>query len=262
MAGIEGQLEVAENISFVLAVAFDLDGTLVDLEPLHHAAHLRAAQAVGVSLTWDEAFERLEHFVGGPDERVASEIALLSRNAVSPEAVLRLKRRHFLSLLASSDRIVPRKGIQDVLNCLAARHMPLAVGTVTERALALRILDQAGLLSMFEEQRVVTSDDVAELKPAPDVYLETARRLHVDPRCQLVFEDSPTGVRAARSSGSPCVAVPAFDHPQLLQALADAGVERIFSSWEDASLWRFLEHELRPDKPIEADAERRRGSSA
>ncbi|MEQ4304748.1 HAD family phosphatase [Plantactinospora sp. B6F1] len=228
----------------VSAVAFDLDGTLVDLERFHHDALLRAAREVGVALTWDDALHRLPHFIGGPDPRVAAEVAALSGAGVAPAEVLAAKRRYFSALVGAADGIVPRAGAAELLDRLAGRGVPLAVGTVTEREPALGILRRAGLLGHFGADRVVAARDVPELKPAPHVYRETARRLGVPPQDQLVFEDSVTGITAARSAGSPVVAMPTVSDPGYLASIGAAGATAVFPDWHDPALPPLLDRLL------------------
>ena len=231
---------------WIAAVAFDLDGTLVDLERFHHEALLGAAREVGVELNWAEALQQLPHFIGGPDLRVAAEVAVLSRTGVSPEVVLAAKRRSFSSLIGAVAEIVPRPGAGEVLDLLAGRGVPLAVGTVTSRATAVGVLRRSGLLPMFGEGRVVAAEDVPGLKPAPHVYRETARRLGVPPAGQLVFEDSLTGMAAARSAGSPFVAMPTLHDRDYLASVGAAGALAVFRAWHDRGLPLLLDRLLTP----------------
>lgn len=226
------------------AVAFDLDGTLVDLERFHHEALLRAARDAGVALTWHQALRQLPHFIGGPDARVAEGIAALSPAGAAPAEILAAKQRYFASAIGAVDRIVPRAGVAGVLGWLGERGVPVAVGTVTARETALGILRRAGLLPLFGEERVVTEQDVPRMKPAPDVYRETARRLGVPPADQLVFEDSLTGMAAARSAGSPFVAMPTVREPEYLLSVGAAGASAVFADWRDDGLLLLLAHLL------------------
>jgi len=223
----------------ISAVAFDLDGTLVDLERFHHEALLRAAGEAGVELTWHQARRRLPHFIGGPDERVAAEVAALAPPGVAAAGVLAAKRRYFASLIDAVDEIVPRDGAAEVLSRLAGDDVPMAVGTVTERQTTVGILRRAGLLAWFGPGRVVAAQDVSRLKPAPDVYRETARRLGVAPADQLVFEDSVTGMAAARSAGSPVVGMPTVHDPDYLAAVG-VGAVAVFPGWRDPGLLPLL----------------------
>ena len=107
---------------------------------------------------------------------------------------------------ASGAGVPHRPGIVELLDWLEARDIPRAVATSTKRPLALRKLRAARLLDRFDA--VCTSSDVAQPKPAPDVYLLAAERLGVAPADCLVLEDSPTGVRAALAAGMTPVQVP------------------------------------------------------
>jgi beta-phosphoglucomutase len=234
------------------AVAFDLDGTLVDLERFHHEAWLAAARQAGVDLTREQALHRLPHFIGGPDPQVAQEIAALSAAAVAPEDTLAAKHRSFDDLVGSVDEIVPRAGVGAVLDRLSARGVPVAVGTATERETALAILRRAGLLALFGESRVVAAGDVPRLKPAPDVYLATASLLGVPPHSQLVFEDSVTGATAARAAGSRVVAVPTVHDPNYLRRFEAAGAVAVVEDWQAPGLLPLLDRLTAAGRPAGA----------
>lgn len=234
------------------AVAFDLDGTLVDLEGLHHQAWLAAARQAGVVLTRDQALHRLPHFVGGPDPQVAQEIAALSPSAVPAAEILAAKQRCFDDLAGAVDGIVPRPGVAAVLDRLRARGVPVAVGTATERVTALAILRRAGLLAVFGEARVVAAGDVPRLKPAPDVYLATAGLLGVPPHSQLVFEDSVTGALSARAAGSPVVAVPTVHDPDYLRRFEAAGAVAVVGDWQDPAMLPLLDRVTAAGRPENA----------
>lgn len=239
------------------AVAFDLDGTLVDLERFHHEAWLRAARDVGVELTWKQAFQRLPNFIGGPDARVAAQIADLAPAEADPARTLTAKGRWFSALIGAVDTIVPRAGAGDAVEGLCARGVPVAVATATERGTALTILHRSGLLPFFGVAHVVTAHDVSRLKPAPDAYRITAARLCVPPSVQLVFEDSVTGMAAARAAGSPVVAMPTVPDRDYLASVDAVGPAAVFRSWRDPGLADLLDRVL----PADAAASAGRGAA-
>jgi beta-phosphoglucomutase-like phosphatase (HAD superfamily) len=88
-------------------------------------------------------------------------------------------------------------------------------------------LDRFGLRPRFEA--VVTGDDVPHPKPAPDIFLEAARRLRAEPGGCVVLEDSPSGARAARAAGMPVIAVPEL-HRGVFDAPADAIVTDLYAA--------------------------------
>ncbi|GAA1971990.1 HAD family phosphatase [Catenulispora subtropica] len=234
----------------IAAVAFDLDGTLVDLERFHHEAWLRAARSVGVELTWEQALRRLPNFIGGPDARVAAQIVALAPAGASPERTLTAKERWFSALVGAVEEIVPRAGVAEVVDRLRGRGVPVAVATSTERGTALAILHRTGLLPVFGAARVVTAQDVTRPKPAPDAYRITAWRLGVPPSRQLVFEDSVVGMSAARAAGSPFVAVPTVADPGYLASVTAAGAVGVFRSWHEPDLSSLLDRLLSAETTV------------
>jgi len=221
----------------IQGIAFDLEGTIVDLERLHHTAHLKAAAEVGLHLSWEEALNRLPHFVGGPDEAVAAEIAELVSNNSLTGRILRAKRDCFERLLVEEGNIVPREGFCEFARWVKDCGLEISIGTVTDGALAWLLLRQSGIVEIFDSGAVVVREDVARPKPAPDVYLETARRMGIPCEAQLVFEDSLIGLRSARAADCRAAIVPTIHTVEFSQALFLAGADAVFHSW-DISLMR------------------------
>jgi HAD superfamily hydrolase (TIGR01509 family) len=133
----------------------------------------------------------------------------LEPEEISREVVARLERRYRerLPLLPHAHQAVER---------LAARW-PLAVASSSNRPVIDLVLELAGLARCFAV--TVSSEEVARGKPAPDVYLEAARRLQVDPRACVAVEDSTNGIRAAHAAGMAVIAVPRPDYPPAPDAL-------------------------------------------
>ena len=108
----------------------------------------------------------------------------------------------------------PYPGVADLVHQLDSRGTLLALVTSSLKAEAELALVTFGLAHLFRV--VVTAEDVANGKPAPDGYLLAARRLNVEPAGCIVIEDSPTGVRAAKAAAMSCVAVTNTHSPQQL----------------------------------------------
>lgn len=223
----------------IKGVAFDLEGTLIDVERAHHEGHLRAAAEVGVRLTLEEALARLPHFIGGPDEAVAQEIWELSDRSSSPARILDRTRHHYAVVLPELP-IVLRPGVHEVLTALAQSGIPLAVGSLTPSAQAQLLLERSWLKNLIPHERIVLREAVVNPKPAPDVFLETARRMGIDPRGQLVFDDSPNGIRAALAAGSTPVAMPVYRRKETLTALVEAGAIRMFVDWRELNILKLI----------------------
>jgi HAD superfamily hydrolase (TIGR01509 family) len=185
------------NIDTVEAVIFDMDGTLVHTEPIHRLAWLSVIESDGHVVTPDEY---AQWFTGVTNRDICRGLLGLADDAI--EATIAAVDKRFWEI-AQDGGISPLIGVHELL--AATAHMPRAVGTNAEREPALRTLATAGLLDHFST--IVTLNDVRLGKPAPDIYLEAARQLGVDPANCIVFEDSRPGLAAAVAAGMRCIAI-------------------------------------------------------
>lgn len=200
---------------------FDLDGVLVDSE-----------------IWWDEvrqAFATAHGRSWGPDDQAAVMGANSAAWARTMRERLRLDMDATAIEAAIVDGVVDRyrregppiiDGAVAAVERIAAEHA-VAVASSAHRAVIDAALGAIGLAQAFAV--VVSSDEVAHGKPAPDVYLEAARRLGADPRSCLVVEDSRNGVAAARAAGMTVVLVPNASVPPApgTHELADVVLERL-----------------------------------
>jgi beta-phosphoglucomutase len=216
------------------SLAFDLEGTLVDLERQHHLGHLAAARELGLKLSLGEALQQLQSFLGGPDKMVAKELQRLSGADASVEFILSRIQYHYASLQHGMV-VRPRPGVRRFLCQAEASGYKMALASVTERKKGQALLRKAGLTKFFRRRVQVFLEDVKSAKPAPDVYLETARRNKTDPVRQLVFEDSPVGVRSAWAAGSTVIAIPAVHTEVVRRALLRAGAIAVIPQWTDVT---------------------------
>jgi beta-phosphoglucomutase len=222
-------------------IAFDLEGTIVNVEPAHHGAWIRAAAEIDVHLSSPEdAMERIPNFSGGPEEIVIRQVyALRSDGRVPSEEEARCFHRrkwaHYEELLGQID-LAPRPGFLDVYERIHSRGLPMTIGTAVELERALPIFRRSGLDQLFRLSDIVFNADVKNPKPAPDCFIETARRMGVDPSKQIVFEDSPRGVRAGRAAGSRVIGMPVYRTKTTTDRLFEAGAHNVFFSWEDVPI--------------------------
>ncbi len=182
------------------ALIFDLDGTVVDSMPAHF-------ESWGLALADHDAHdvfpEDVFYAMGGQPTRDIVK-ALNEKHGLSldPDAVEVSKKHHFLNCL---DQV---KFVDGVIDFARENHgrVPMAIASGGGRVEVEKTLRTLGVRDLFDE--VVTADDVENGKPAPDIFLEAASRLKVEPAGCVVFEDAPAGIKAARAAGMEVVIVP------------------------------------------------------
>jgi HAD superfamily hydrolase (TIGR01509 family) len=183
----------------VHAVVFDMDGVLVDSEPLHVEATRLLLAECGV-----EYGHAQDDFFGFSDEEVFRVLKARHRLEASVEDLARRWVERVRPLIAVSVRPLP--GVPAVLAELGEAGLRLALASGSSPELIEATLDALGIRARFDH--VVSARDVGRGKPAPDIFLEAARRLQVHPGGALVVEDSRNGLLAARRAGMPCAVIP------------------------------------------------------
>jgi HAD superfamily hydrolase (TIGR01509 family) len=197
------------------AVIFDLDGVLVDSETVWDDARRELVERRGG--TWrDDAQQAMMGMSSVEWSRyMRDELGVpMPPDAISVAVVANLEERY-------RERLPLIPGAREAVMRLAARW-PLGLASSANRSIIELVLREAGLAECFEA--TVSSEEVARGKPAPDVYLEAARRLNSDPARCVAIEDSSNGLRAAAAAGMRLVAIPNAAFPPDPDALALAGV--------------------------------------
>src|SRR5262245_12926451 len=200
------------------AVVFDMDGVLVDTEHL-----------------WDEVREALTEEWGGRYTPEAQE-AMMGMSSVEwsrylhetvglrepPDVINAEVVRRMLARYENDLPVIP--GAVEAVHGAAAAGLRLAVASSSNRELIDAVLERLVLTELFDV--TVSSEEVERGKPAPDVYLEAAGRLGVEPGRCVAIEDSASGIRAAHAAGMRVVAYPNRHYPPAAEVLglADVGV--------------------------------------
>lgn len=184
-----------------ISVIFDLDGTLVDSEPNYYEAGRQTLAEHGVpDFTWTDH----ERYVGiSTQETVTRWKSLYGLRASVPE-LLADKNRRYLELARTATRAYPE--MRKFVELLAGEDVPMAVASGSSPEAIDAILAGTGLDAYL--RTTVSADEVAHGKPAPDVFLEAARRLGADPADCVVLEDAAPGAAAAHAAGMRCIAIP------------------------------------------------------
>ena len=192
-------------------VVFDLDGVVVDSEQVWDDVREQLAKERGGR--WHEGAQADMMGMSSPEwsAYMHDEIGL----SETPEEINDEVVRRMLGRYREQLPLIP--GAVDAVRRLAPVFR-LGVASSSNRPLIETVLEQAGIADLFEA--VVSSEEVARGKPAPDVYLEAARRLGVEPGRAAAIEDSSNGIRAAHAAGMRVIALPNAHYPPAPNALA------------------------------------------
>ncbi|YAF94608.1 MAG: HAD family hydrolase [Nodularia sp. CChRGM 3473] len=207
------------------AAIFDMDGLLFDTESIARWAWKQSLknhgytmsddlyiEFVGRDLSWREKLLKKIYGASLPFESVT-----VQRIEIGDERELR-------------EGLPMKPGVLDLLHQLSSLGVIMGLATGTARTRAIRRLTNAGIQQYFTT--IVTSEDVAEGKPAPDIFLEASRRMNIAPLECVVFEDSSVGVEAAFRAGMCPIMVPDIEQPSPeIKGLA----YRVLNSLEQAS---------------------------
>jgi len=176
---------------------FDMDGVLINSEPLHARSRLAVLESLGVTTDMDMSL-----VIGSSP--LAFWQSMIEKYGLDASA-LNLERIQLAVLIDMiiKEKCQPPDGLFELLDALEGMGVAMAVGSSSRRMLVETVLDYLGIASRFKV--VITGDDVKNLKPAPDIYLMAMERLGTDKSQAVAVEDSHLGVRAALAAGIPCI---------------------------------------------------------
>ncbi|MDT9696890.1 HAD family phosphatase [Streptomyces sp. P17] len=184
-----------------ISVIFDLDGTLVDSEPNYYEAGRQTLAEHGVpDFSWAEH----ERYVGISTLETVTDWKTRYGLGASVEELLAAKNRRYLALARASTRAYPE--MRKFVELLATDAVPMAVASGSSREAIEAVLAGTGLDAHL--RTIVSAEEVDHGKPAPDVFLEAARRLGAEPADCVVLEDAAPGAAAAYAAGMRCIAIP------------------------------------------------------
>jgi HAD superfamily hydrolase (TIGR01509 family) len=182
----------------VAAVVFDMDGVLVDSEPVHAEATRLVLADHGI------AYEGGDDFFGFTDQEVFRVLRARHRLDADEGMLAEAWVQRVVPLL--SQRLQPMTGVPDVLERLRVSGYRLSLASGSAPSIIVETLRVLGIARLFEH--VVSAQDVGRGKPAPDIFLEAARRLGLPPDRCLVVEDSRNGLRSAVAAEMRCAVIP------------------------------------------------------
>lgn len=185
----------------IQAVLFDMDGLMVDTEPLHLQAFNFALKKFGKHLTEEENTKR---YIGTPDIDGAKDMVVRFNLPISVSEFLKVKQDKSRELL--SGHLIPESGLIELLNDLKENGYKVAIASSSALENIKAIVKNLGVGDLIDQ--LASAEEVKQGKPAPDVYLLAAEKLGVKPEECLVLEDAPKGVQSGKAAGMKVFAVP------------------------------------------------------
>ena len=181
------------------ALLFDMDGVLIDSEPLHKKIEQDILLELGVNLPLEEHFKYAS--MGLEFWNIMEERFGFNRKTTADE-LHREKAARYLEALTSKP-ILPIDGLEDLLCAATQKGMVLAVASSSSTVNINLVLNAIGLKHYFT--LIVSGEQVPLNKPNPDIYLKTSELLKLEPTVCMVVEDSANGVKSAKGAGMYCV---------------------------------------------------------
>jgi HAD superfamily hydrolase (TIGR01509 family) len=202
-------------------VIFDMDGLMLDTEPIAARAWKKTFRDLGYTLS-----DEVNRSMIGRNVPDSNAIVQEAMGADFPIALCREQANAAYTKLLDTEGVPLKDGLIELLGFLRKNSCAMAVATSTPRDLALHKLTLTDLASNFKT--IVAGDDVARGKPAPDLFLAAARLAGATPAHCVVLEDSPAGIRAGHAAGMVPIMVPDLVEPdEVIRRLAFAVVPNL-----------------------------------
>jgi beta-phosphoglucomutase family hydrolase len=181
------------------AVIFDMDGVIIDSEPIY----LRAGNEVFRYLGLDVSEEEHHSYVGISSKDMWSHIGNKYKIDLSTEELVEMEMKSYIDYLLSRKDEKPIPGVVELIEDLYKNNINLALASSSSIKSIKIVLDMFNLDKFFKT--VVSGYEVENGKPAPDIFLYAAKRVGVQPEDCIVIEDSENGIEAAKSAGMKCI---------------------------------------------------------
>ncbi|EHB63877.1 MULTISPECIES: HAD family hydrolase [Paenibacillus] len=182
----------------IQAFIFDMDGVIIDSEPLHFEVDIQVMKDFGAAITQ----EQLEKYVGMTNPEMWKLIREEYQLQRTVSEIIDYQLSNKIKILTARE-MEPIDGIRELLADLKASGIPVGIASSSPPVFIQAVLDKFGLLDAFN--CIVSGEEVDRGKPAPDVYLKAAELLGSEPASCMVLEDARHGIAAAKAAGMQCI---------------------------------------------------------
>lgn len=180
------------------AVIFDMDGVIIDSEPIHFEVDMQTMRDLG----FDISSKELEKYVGTTNEYMFSDLKNKYNIKQSIKEIINYKVELTKKKVIQSN-LGPIEGIKELLVDLKNKNIPTAIASSSPRSFIDVVVFKFNLQDYFKY--IISGEEVVNGKPDPDIYIEAAKKLGLSPEDCTVIEDSRNGVLAAKAAGMKCI---------------------------------------------------------
>lgn len=186
----------------IKAVIFDMDGVIIDSEPLHQKIELVMFSDLGIKVPFEEHCT----FVGTTTRNMCTKLKEKYGLKQTVDELVNMKDERYIDYLRKNENndVLPVPGVLELIRELYDKGIKLAIGSSAPMREIELVLDTFKIRQLFDA--IASGEEVPNSKPAPDTFLLAAQKLGVKPLDCLVIEDSDNGVRAAKNAGMKCIA--------------------------------------------------------
>lgn len=185
------------------AIIFDMDGVIIDSEPLHFEVEKALAEKLGGKLDDDLH----ETFVGTTDYSMWDKLKKMFDFQPSVEEIVELKKEMFVERI---DEVKLMDNFRELVSSMYDEGYPMAVASSNNRKIVDMIIEKFDLVKYMKF--VISGEEVDKGKPDPEIFLTAAKKMNVEAEDCLVIEDATSGVKAAKAAGMKCVGLKNPDH--------------------------------------------------
>lgn len=208
------------------AILFDMDGVIVDTEPLHHMAYKHMFNKVGIEVS-DDLYSS---FTGQSTYQICKKLCDHFRLSNDPEELVQIKRNHFTKLFFEDDSLQLIPGVEDLIKDYFYNGLTLILASSASMFTINNVMKRFNLDHYFLDK--LSGADLNESKPHPEIFIKAAAAAGAQPSECIVIEDSTNGIKAAKSAGIFCVAYKSKNSKRQDYSLADL----VVSEFVDISL--------------------------
>ena len=213
------------------AVIFDMDGVLIDSEPIHIEIENKLYAKLGINVS--EEVHR--SYLGASNEYMYTDLKSRYQLGQTVTELMAFDEDFRSEYFRNLDHLSANEGVISLLHEIRAAGIKLAVATSSSPDIVNILLKKCKIESFFDA--IVTTSEAGKSKPSPDVYLCAARKIAVLPQNCIVFEDSPHGLSAAKSAGMFCIAIQTDN--EIIKSLSRA--DYLIGSFKNFTLNKLVE---------------------